>query len=439
VSAFYNEPDPCAAEWLRNLIAAGHIAHGIVDERDIRDIAPDELAQFTQCHFFAGIGVHSLALRAAGWPDDRPIWTGSCPCQPFSAAGRGAGFTDERHLWPHWHWLIKQCQPPVVAGEQVASKDGLAWLDLVSADMEGEGYTFRAVDLCAAGIGLEWEESQAGEWLRRAIRNCGDSRIERMLGDFAEWAGGNLAGDGGKHIRQRLYFVGMADSELPGRWSGDNRAAVDDGQARGRLEGSDRTGERRDTIGLADSHLHGCDQVGQHFTAQRDDGFVGNSATLGLDDDDARSQGYTRHGGEALGQRGGSQRSATEAGLSGGVDHTTESRLDGAIKGTESNTRDEARLRLSSERCGQGSILERTHAPLLGWNATDWLYCRDDKWRAVEPGTFPLAHGVTARVGKLRAFGNALDARTATAFYEAFAAAIADQLSRAAMARMVSR
>jgi DNA (cytosine-5)-methyltransferase 1 len=33
--AYYNEIDPFAAQWLRNLIDAGHIAPGDVDERDI--------------------------------------------------------------------------------------------------------------------------------------------------------------------------------------------------------------------------------------------------------------------------------------------------------------------------------------------------------------------------------------------------------------------
>jgi len=153
MTAYYNEHDPYAAEWLRNLIAAGHIAPGIVDERDIRDITPDELREFTQCHFFAGIGVWSHALRRAGWSDDRPIWTGSCPCQPFSAAGKRAGTADERHLWPHWFHLIGECGPPVVAGEQVASQDALEWLDLVSTDLEASGYAFGASDLCAAGVG----------------------------------------------------------------------------------------------------------------------------------------------------------------------------------------------------------------------------------------------------------------------------------------------
>jgi DNA (cytosine-5)-methyltransferase 1 len=152
-TAFYNEIDPFAAAWLRELIAAGHIAPGIVDERDIRDIRPADLAGFVQCHFFAGIGVWSYALRRAGWPDDHPIWTGSCPCQPFSAAGKGDGFADERHLWPAWQWLIEQCEPEQVAGEQVASGSANLWLDLVQADLEGMGYSFGCVPFPAAGGG----------------------------------------------------------------------------------------------------------------------------------------------------------------------------------------------------------------------------------------------------------------------------------------------
>ncbi|MEY6762944.1 DNA cytosine methyltransferase, partial [Kluyvera ascorbata] len=56
MSAYYNEIDPFAAQWLRNLIASGHIAPGEVDERSIEDVTPDDLRGFTQCHFFAGIG-----------------------------------------------------------------------------------------------------------------------------------------------------------------------------------------------------------------------------------------------------------------------------------------------------------------------------------------------------------------------------------------------
>lgn len=150
-AAYYNEIEPYAAQWLRNLIDAGHIAPGVVDTRSIEDVRPSDLAGFRQCHFFAGIGVWSLALRRAGWPDDRPVWTGSCPCQPFSAAGKGVGFADERHLWPSFFHLIEQCRPPVVFGEQVAG--AAAWLDLVHGDLEGLEYAFGCVPIEAASAG----------------------------------------------------------------------------------------------------------------------------------------------------------------------------------------------------------------------------------------------------------------------------------------------
>ena len=199
--AFYNEIDPFAAEWLRNLIAAGHIAPGIVDERSIVELDPDELRGFTECHFFAGIGVWSYALRLAGWPDDRPVWTGSAPCQPFSAAGSRRGHEDERHLWPAWHRLIRECRPATVFGEQVASRDGLAWLDLVLAGLEDDDYAVAAADLPAAGVGAP-------------------------------------------HIRQRLYFVAhdnrdgcaqLGEARLHGRRPGACGCESDSGNADGQL------------------------------------------------------------------------------------------------------------------------------------------------------------------------------------------------------------
>ena len=153
MTAYYNEIDPKAAAWIRELIRCGHVAPGEVDERSIVDVRGSDLAGFTQCHFFAGIAVWSHALRSAGWADDRQVWTGSCPCQSFSAAGSGRGFDDERHLWPHFFRLIQEQRPGTVFGEQVASKDGLAWLDFVCADMESEGYAIAPLDLCAAGFG----------------------------------------------------------------------------------------------------------------------------------------------------------------------------------------------------------------------------------------------------------------------------------------------
>lgn len=296
MTAFYNEIDPFAAQWLRNLIAAGHIAPGIVDERPIQEIEAYELEDFTQCHFFAGQGVWSYALRQAGWSDDRPIWTGSCPCQPFSNAGQKKGFDDARHLWPFWKSLIDERAPSVVIGEQVAS--ALDWVDLVSADMEGSGYAFGANDLCAAGFG-------------------------------------------GAHIRQRIYFVGLADDD-------------DAGPQRYRKPGQfDGPGRRQNS-----SRYSAADST-----------FGGLADTLGQ-------------------QRPGSSARCDDA---GGRDEEP-----AAIAGL----------------CGDS----RTDAPLLGREAVDWLFCRDGKWRPVEPGTFPLVDETPARVGRLRAYGNALDAQTAIEF-----------------------
>ena len=149
--SYYNENDRFAAAWLRELIADGLIAQGEVDERSILDVRPADLAGFDQCHFFAGIGGWSYALRLAGWPDDRPVWTGSCPCQPLSSAGQQKGHADERHVWPAFYELIAECGPPTVFGEQVASKIGREWLAGVRVDLEDARYAVGAADLCAAG------------------------------------------------------------------------------------------------------------------------------------------------------------------------------------------------------------------------------------------------------------------------------------------------
>ena len=151
--AYYNEIDPYAAEWLRNLIAADEIAAGEVDERDIREVQADDIRGFEQVHLFAGIGGWSLALRLAGWGDYRPCWTGSPPCQPFSDAGKRVGTDDTRHLWPEFYRLIRECRPEQVLGEQVPGAVRLGWLDGVSADLEAEGYAVGAVFLGAHSAG----------------------------------------------------------------------------------------------------------------------------------------------------------------------------------------------------------------------------------------------------------------------------------------------
>lgn len=152
MATYYNEYEPYAAEWLRNLIKKGLIPNGEVDTRSIINVSPDDLRGFTQCHFFAGLGGWAYAGRLAGWPDDRPLWTGSAPCQPFSTAGQQKGTADERHLWPVFFGLIRACRPPVVMGEQVAAAVGKDWLDGVSTDLEGIGYACGAVVVPACAV-----------------------------------------------------------------------------------------------------------------------------------------------------------------------------------------------------------------------------------------------------------------------------------------------
>jgi DNA (cytosine-5)-methyltransferase 1 len=153
MTAYYNENNPCAAQWLRNLIDAGMIAPGVVDDRSITDVRAEDLNGFTQCHFFAGIGGWSFALRIAGWPDDRSVWTGSAPCQPYSVAGKQKGAEDHRDLWPHMFDLIAQRRPPIIFGEQVSNAIRLGWLDRVSSDLEAANYSVGSIVLGAHSVG----------------------------------------------------------------------------------------------------------------------------------------------------------------------------------------------------------------------------------------------------------------------------------------------
>ena len=153
MTAYYNEHDKKTSAWLRQLVSKGHIADGVVDDRDIQDVTADELRDYTQVHLFAGIGGWSYALRLAGWPDDRPVWTGSCPCQPFSAAGKQRGESDERHLWPEMRRLLAELRPATVFGEQVASLAGKRWLDHVFDDLESHGYACGSATLRACSVG----------------------------------------------------------------------------------------------------------------------------------------------------------------------------------------------------------------------------------------------------------------------------------------------
>lgn len=343
-SAYYNEIDPYAAQWLRNLIANGHIAPGEVDERSIEDVSPDDLRGFTQCHFFAGIGVWSHSLRLAGWPDDKPVWTGSCPCQPFSAAGKGDGFADERHLWPHFFHLISERRPQHVFGEQVASGNANTWFDLVQADLEGMGYAFGLVPFAAAGIGAP-------------------------------------------HIRERAYWVANACSEYES--AAGNETGI---TARLRSSSTDRlanTGGER--LNRVDSLL------------QREESGRVTKSVL-----------------EAAGHS-----------VTGGMGYADNSRLERHIRD------DSAAGRERSAGSVTAAGLHSRPLEVNGfWRDADWLLCRDGKWRPVEPGTFPLVDGAAARlgrvqpgvarvassnrVGRLKGYGNAINAQAAAEFIRAY-------------------
>lgn len=234
MTAYYNEIEPSAVAWLRDLIKRGLIADGIVDDRSIEDVQPDDLKGFTQCHWFGGIGGWSLALRMAGWADDRPVWTGSCPCQDFSSAGKQEGFDGTRHLWPAFYRLITERRPDVILGEQVASPLALAWLDLVRDDLEDSGYACGAVDLAAASVGAPN--------IRQRLYWVADSGgVQR-----ASWRAGNSHADGSEqltgrgHVHDRVGSSSSSSTGLPvrqcpamertGRWE-EGRATVQPGEA----------------------------------------------------------------------------------------------------------------------------------------------------------------------------------------------------------------
>lgn len=323
---YYNDNDPYVIEWLKKLARAGHLPYGVLDSRSIKEVAAGDVSHSSQAHFFVGIGGWPLALELAGWPDDAEVWTGSCPCQPFSTAGRARGFDDERHLWPEWFRLVRECRPPAIFGEQVASPAGRAWLDLVFADLEGAGYACGTANLCAAGVGAP-------------------------------------------HIRQRLYWVALTDGERLERI----RVQLRKRAARQAVPEARGRGEARE---LAD--------------------------TAG-----ARRGRARRAGGEELPREKSSQpRRHGEDGRLGDTSSGRGGRDAGVLPGAQAQRRPHGR--------------EPDELVSPGWHDCEWIPCRDPKrgvvYRPVEPGSFPLAHGVPGRVGRLRAYGNAVVSEVAAIF-----------------------
>jgi hypothetical protein len=149
--AFYNDINAFSGRWLKNCADAGYHPKGVFDSRSITEIKSCEVINYEQCHFFSGLGVWSYALQKSGWDFGGTVWTGSCPCQPFSVAGQGRGVDDPRHLWPAWFSLIRIAKPDLIFGEQVAGKGGEEWFSHVQADLEGEGYAV-GVAVLSGGI-----------------------------------------------------------------------------------------------------------------------------------------------------------------------------------------------------------------------------------------------------------------------------------------------
>lgn len=280
-SVYYNDSEPFVCDWLENLIREKLLPQGVVDRRPIQEVEPQDVRDFAQCHFFAGIGGWAYALQLAGW-GDRPVWTGSCPCQPFSAAGQRKSHADDRHLWPAWCRLIRECHPDTIFGEQVSGAAGLGWLDAVALDLEAADYAVGACVLGAHSLGAP-------------------------------------------HFRQRLYFV--ADSQ-DADWG---RPGI---SGNGRRWAPEVGGPGAASV-VADTESHRWSRQGERSRPQDSDGV-------------------------------GHLRSA--------------------------------------------------------WEAADSILCRDGQTRAIESGTLPLAYGIPGRLGRLRAYGNAIVPQVAAAFIEAYLA-----------------
>ena len=341
---YYNEFDPGAAAWLRALIAAGHLPPGEVDERSIAEVTPDDLRYFTQCHFFAGIGGWPLALRLAGWPSDRPVWTGSCPCQPYSSAGRRKGNDDERDLWPVFGRLIAACRPVVCFGEQVEGAIRFGWLDRVQTDLEIEGYTVGAAVLGAHSVGAPH--------IRQRLYWGADSRHKHPRGctmppeEESGWPFGEFAGHGARG------GLALSDERQRRRVTNSQRC-VDDGPSGGWLEG---------------------DGIAEHGGAS---GGLAHGISAGL-------EGHARH-----------------------VDDGNDRRV------PDSDSDGFRQTGCGLAATGRDGLIGN------GWG-DNWTACADGKARRIESGLSPLAHGVPARVVRLRGYGNAIVPQVAAEFIRAW-------------------
>jgi len=233
MAAYYNEINQFCVEVLRARIADGDLPDGIVDDRSIRDVEPGDLAGFSQCHFFAGIGLWPFAARLVGWPDDRELWTGSAPCQPFSCAGKGKGDADPRHLWPDFFRLIRAHRPTVLMGEQVEAAVGKGWFDRVQSDLAREGYASRGIVVPACAVNAPHRRNRLWFVADRGRERCAEARTGVDSAGKVEWPRSNSEIDGRRCEQSPMANGGRVDGgEGRSRGSADSGSRLSNG-ARG--------------------------------------------------------------------------------------------------------------------------------------------------------------------------------------------------------------
>ena len=344
-------------------------------------------------HFFAGIGGWPPRPRPRpGWPREREVWTASLPCQPISVAGKREGAEDERHLWPVFYRFVRERRPAVIFGEQVASKDGREWLAAVRADLEAIGYAVGAACLPACSVGAPHRRYRLFWVAHRAVAHRSDKGRE-----------GRLSG--------RANPVRQAVDRHAGHGGAAGRMADAAGGQRRRLTGA----EGRESDGQAGGWLE-SDGVAADDSAA---GLVADAARGRREQWDAGERGLSvpdaRGANDGMGDANGFDQPEIYA----GVDSLDQQRaedgrrtVESAGSGTDGGTRSGDH---SARRGGIGTARE-----MGNWADADWLWCRDEKYRPVEPGTFPLAHGLSGRVGRLRAYGNAIVPQVAAEFIAAY-------------------
>ena len=398
MTAYYNEFDPKAAAWLRQLIANGDIATGYVDERSVLDVKAKDLAGYTQHHFFAGIGVWSYALRNAGWSDDRPVCTASLPCQPFSAAGNQKGKEDERHLLPYFLELVKECGFNVIIGEQVESAIRHGWLDDLQTTMEAENYTVGHCVLGAHSVNAA-HQRQRLYWVAEqvCVGNSINTGLEGGLRGRTDPQRENIDGHAGR-VRADS---GEANSAGSGREQGVQPVSNSE---------PERTRCHSERGGMGDSEHDG------HPSPEKP---RGNEAPILSCAEGSNSTGEL-------------ERASPPASLPSkpsGVGNSCSAACERDSRGVSGSE--------EKVRCEDGHFNGDMSFGLADASEIEWLYCRDEKYRPIKSGIKPLvdklARGVVYRGGpidanatalartiRLKGYGNAIQADTATAFISAY-------------------